>query len=351
MEPRAAARSRGPHWLRESYPGVTVKLGRWRSGGKPAQQGDSAVPDQRALDALGDAVRRAREATGATAVGAPAIRVVPSHSPPRPAGTPSAAKLPDRRIEIRAPAADGPSAVGASVDAEVPSAAGLPGAAAVPRAEIAAGVPPAPPGAEDGVRWEGPVRRSPPRRLGRSWRGLPRRVAVGSSLVALAILVVAVILAVRLVGDASSPRSSTPPSTRPSSHTTSTSAPKGVSSSTRPTNTTPTTTTPPSSSTTTSTSPTTTTTLAPAPGSVPTLSTLSPSAGHAGTVVVVRGTNFFSPNGLVLARVDGQPARTNCPSQTSCTVVMPSLSGSPSSVAVTITTKAGTSNALSFGYS
>jgi hypothetical protein len=30
---------------------------------------------------------------------------------------------------------------------------------------------------------------------------------------------------------------------------------------------------------------------------------------------------------------------------------MPSLSGSPSSVAVTITTKAGTSNALSFGYS
>jgi cytoskeletal protein RodZ len=159
------------------------------------------------------------------------------------------------------------------------------------------------------------------------------------------VAIVAVIVAVRLVGGASPPRSTTPPPTRPASHTTTTLAPQAVSSSTRPAATT---TTAPASSTTTSPPTSSTTTLA--PGNPPQLSSISPSQGRGGTVVVIRGTNFFSPNGLVLAKVDGQPARTNCPRQTSCTVVMPSHAGPPSSVTVTITTEAGTSNALSFAY-
>jgi hypothetical protein len=67
-------------------------------------------------------------------------------------------------------------------------------------------------------------------------------------------------------------------------------------------------------------------------------------------VAVVHGTNLFSPNGLVLARFDGQPTRTVCPTQTSCDVTVPALARSPSIVRVTITTESGTSNSLSFVY-
>jgi hypothetical protein len=103
-------------------------------------------------------------------------------------------------------------------------------------------------------------------------------------------------------------------------------------------------------STTTTSSTVSTTTTTPAPGSFPQLSSVSPSAAGAGTVVVVHGTNFFSRNGLVLARFGAQPARTYCPSQTTCMVTVPTLPGSTSTVPLTISTESGTSNALSFRY-
>jgi hypothetical protein len=65
--------------------------------------------------------------------------------------------------------------------------------------------------------------------------------------------------------------------------------------------------------------------------------------------VVISGTNLISPDGEILARFGGQPAQTRCPVRTSCTVTVPV--GSPaSSVPVTVTTAAGTSNTLAFSY-
>jgi hypothetical protein len=97
----------------------------------------------------------------------------------------------------------------------------------------------------------------------------------------------------------------------------------------------------------------TTSTSAPPGGgpAVPRLTSLNPAAGGAGSVVVVRGTNFYSPkSGVVLARVDGQPAGTDCPSQSSCQVTIPDLGGRPRVVTITVTTDRGTSNALPFHY-
>lgn len=95
-----------------------------------------------------------------------------------------------------------------------------------------------------------------------------------------------------------------------------------------------------------------TTTSPPAVGAVgvPELTSLTPSYGSAGQTVVVSGLDLFSPNGYVQASFGGQAAPTRCPTQTSCTVTVPLLSGSPRSVAVTVTTETGTSNALSFSY-
>ena len=85
-------------------------------------------------------------------------------------------------------------------------------------------------------------------------------------------------------------------------------------------------------------------------GPAPQLSSITPSQGSAGAVVVVHGTNLFSLNGLVLARFDGQPTHTICPTQTSCMVTVPALPSSPPTAQVTITTESGTSNALTFLY-
>jgi IPT/TIG domain len=85
-------------------------------------------------------------------------------------------------------------------------------------------------------------------------------------------------------------------------------------------------------------------------GGPPVLSTLSPSTGTAGQSVVVSGTNFISADGVVQARFGGQLAPTACPVQTACTVTVPAMTGSPTSVPVTITTAGGTSNALTFTF-
>jgi hypothetical protein len=78
---------------------------------------------------------------------------------------------------------------------------------------------------------------------------------------------------------------------------------------------------------------------------------LNPSTGVAGQEIVVTGANFISADGLIQASIDGQVAPTSCPVQTTCTVTLPTIAGAPSSVPVTITTDAGTSNTLSFTFS
>jgi hypothetical protein len=66
--------------------------------------------------------------------------------------------------------------------------------------------------------------------------------------------------------------------------------------------------------------------------------------------VVVSGVNLISADGQILARFNGAAAPTRCPTQTSCTVTVPSMGAGPSSVTLTVTTAAGTSNALTFSY-
>ncbi len=93
-----------------------------------------------------------------------------------------------------------------------------------------------------------------------------------------------------------------------------------------------------------------TSTVPAAGGGVPVLSALSPSTGVAGQTVVISGANFISADGVVQARFGGQLAPTACPVQTSCTVTVPAMTGSPASVPVTVTTDGGTSNPLTFTF-
>ena len=88
-----------------------------------------------------------------------------------------------------------------------------------------------------------------------------------------------------------------------------------------------------------------------APGGPPRLTSVAPATGEAGTVVTVYGSNFYSPQtGVVLAHLDGQAAKTDCPTQDSCQVTVPQLGHHPASVTLTITTDSGTSNPLAFRY-
>jgi hypothetical protein len=66
---------------------------------------------------------------------------------------------------------------------------------------------------------------------------------------------------------------------------------------------------------------------------------------------VISGANLISSDGQILARFNGQAAPTRCPTQTSCNVTVPTISGAASSVTVTVTTAQGTSNSLAFSYS
>lgn len=88
----------------------------------------------------------------------------------------------------------------------------------------------------------------------------------------------------------------------------------------------------------------------PGPVDAPQLASVVPETGRAGQVVTVSGTNLFSPDARVQAFLGGQPALTRCPTQTSCAVTVLALAGSPTTVPLTIETEAGTSNALSFSY-
>ncbi len=80
------------------------------------------------------------------------------------------------------------------------------------------------------------------------------------------------------------------------------------------------------------------------------LLSLIPATGAAGQVVTVSGAYLFSPDGHVQAFLGGEDAPTSCPTQTSCLVTVPALSGSSGSVPLTVEPEAGTSNAVSFSY-
>ena len=92
------------------------------------------------------------------------------------------------------------------------------------------------------------------------------------------------------------------------------------------------------------------TTVPTASAGVPKLSSASPSAGAAGQTVVISGSGLYSSTGQVVAYFGGSSAPTSCSSQTSCTVTVPDLGTSPSTVPLTIVTTQGRSNALTFAY-
>jgi hypothetical protein len=104
------------------------------------------------------------------------------------------------------------------------------------------------------------------------------------------------------------------------------------------------------STTTTAAAPSSTTAASAGAGS-PHLSSVTPGHGAAGRVVTVHGSNLYSPStGVVLARVDGMPAPTECPSQSTCQVTIPQLPSHPRTAYLSITTQSGTSNPLTFRY-
>ena len=92
------------------------------------------------------------------------------------------------------------------------------------------------------------------------------------------------------------------------------------------------------------------TTVPTASAGVPKLSSASPSAGAAGQTVVISGSGLYSSTGQVVAYFGGSSAPTSCSSQTSCTVTVPDLGTSPSTVPLTIVTTQGRSNTLTFAY-
>jgi hypothetical protein len=76
-----------------------------------------------------------------------------------------------------------------------------------------------------------------------------------------------------------------------------------------------------------------------------------PSGGSAGQLVDITGSELYSPNGgTVVAAFGGKVAPTYCGTQDSCLVTVPDLGPSPSTVPLTVTTDAGTSNELPFAY-
>ena len=121
---------------------------------------------------------------------------------------------------------------------------------------------------------------------------------------------------------------------------------------TTPATTTPATTTP-ATTTPVTTTPATTTPATTTPATttgVPKLSSASPSSGAAGQTVVVDGSALYSSTGEVVAYFGSASAPTSCTSQTSCTITVPDLGTSPSTVPLTIVTSQGRSNALTFAY-
>lgn len=79
------------------------------------------------------------------------------------------------------------------------------------------------------------------------------------------------------------------------------------------------------------------------------ITAVMPSSGKTGQLVLVQGTGLYSATGQVVVRFGGRPAPTDCASQTLCTATVPAL-GAPGTVSVTVTIQSGTSNAIPFDY-
>jgi hypothetical protein len=86
------------------------------------------------------------------------------------------------------------------------------------------------------------------------------------------------------------------------------------------------------------------------PGPSPVLSAVTPDAGDAGQVVMVNGSNLFSPDENIQASFGGQPADISCPSQALCMMTVPLLAASAGTISITVTTEAGTSDVIPFTY-
>jgi hypothetical protein len=128
-------------------------------------------------------------------------------------------------------------------------------------------------------------------------------------------------------------------------------APATVPTTTVPTTTAPSTTVPPPAGAPAA-SPPPTTGPTPEPGSSqgPELSSLVPSTGAAGQVLVINGANFVSASGQITAAFGGENTLIACPTSTSCLIQVPAPTGNSNPVPVTVTTDGGTSNAVSFTY-
>jgi hypothetical protein len=87
-----------------------------------------------------------------------------------------------------------------------------------------------------------------------------------------------------------------------------------------------------------------------ASGSSPVVSAVTPDAGDAGQVVRVNGSNLFSPDENIQASFGGQPADISCPTQALCMMTVPLLAAPAGTISVTVTTEAGTSDAIRFTY-
>lgn len=96
----------------------------------------------------------------------------------------------------------------------------------------------------------------------------------------------------------------------------------------------------------------TTTTSAPVviTGTAPVISSLSPASGNTGQTVQISGGNFLSTNGQIVASFGGTAASTDCPTQSTCTVTVPTGLAPSASVPVTITTAQGVSNTVTFTF-
>ena len=105
----------------------------------------------------------------------------------------------------------------------------------------------------------------------------------------------------------------------------------------------------PTPSTTTLPPPTSSTTLL-ASGTTPKLATLEPARGAPGQILVIWGSDLLSTSGRITAHFGVETATIACPQQTSCIVMVPPDGAFVATVPVTVTTDAGTSNALTFAY-
>ena len=97
--------------------------------------------------------------------------------------------------------------------------------------------------------------------------------------------------------------------------------------------------------------PTTTSSPQQASGSAPTLSALQPDHASPGQSITVTGSGIISSNGTVAAYFGAQIASTRCPSETTCTVIVPVRPPGTSVVQLRLRTASGYSNSRPFRFS